>query len=211
MNTIHPTAIIDPTAKLGTNNYVGPFCIIGPNVVIGNNNRFESSCSIGSPPEHKSFWNGEFKSVEIGNDCVFREFITVNSGTLDNTRVHDHVVMLRGSHAGHDVQIQQGVTVSCQASIGGESVIWQGANLGMGVMIHQRSQIAPYSMLGMGCIVTKSSEILPFEVYIGNPARHLRRNQVGLERCGLNKKQIEELEAQFLSTIDKVKRFSKRA
>ena len=35
MTTIHPTAIVDPAAKLGDGVEIGPYAIVGPGVTLG--------------------------------------------------------------------------------------------------------------------------------------------------------------------------------
>ena len=197
LNFIHPTAIVHKTVQLGSNNFIGPFCYLGENVVLGDFNRLEAYASVGTPPEHASYWTKKFGSVVIGNSCVIREFTTVNSGTDGDTRLGDRVILLRGSHVGHDSWIRSDVTLSCNVLVGGHSLIFDGANLGLGAILHQYSKIGHFAMLGMGCIVTKSSVIEPFRVYVGNPARYLKVNSVGLKRAHLTEEQKKSFELEF--------------
>lgn len=196
-NFIHPTAVIDPTVQIGFGNYFGPYCVIGANAVIGNNNRFEAFCSIALAPEHKDYWFRGYKSVVIGNSCVFRENITVHSGTTENTIIGNDVVLLRGSHVGHDSFICDAVTISCSALVGGHSLIFKGANLGLNVVIHQYSIIGHYSMLGMSTVVSKKSRIEPFHTYVGNPARPLKKNSLAIERNGLTDVYVQNAIAEY--------------
>lgn len=203
-NFIHPTAVISERAIIGDGNYFGPFCFVGPKVKIGNNNRFEAYCSIGAPPEHKNFWHGTHAGLVIGNNCVFREFITLNCGTKIDTLLHDNIIMLKGGHVGHDSEIHKDVTMACNVLLAGHTTIYEGANLGLGVVVHQYSFIGQYSMLGMGTIVTKASQILPFNTYVGSPARHLKRNTHGIQRSGLSLEDITRLENEFRQSLKKV-------
>ena len=135
INIIHPTAVIEVGAQLGYDNIIGPFCYIGSNVRIGSNNVFRGHCSIGTPPEHKKFWNErvcDLPMIEIGDKNVLNEFVTVNLGTFRKTIIRDNVVMLRGSHLSHDSHLSDNVTVSCNVLIGGETKVMTGANLGLG-------------------------------------------------------------------------------
>lgn len=179
-NFIHSTAIVHPTALLGDRNHIGPYCIIGPNVKIGNGNIFVSHVSIGSPPEHKGYWHNKYESVIIGNDCRFSEFVTVNCGTMEDTIIMNDVNILAKSHVGHDAFIDDHVTISCFACVGGHSSVLRGANLGLHSVIHQNCVVGHYAMLGMGCVVTKKSQIVPGYTYVGNPARQLKKNDRGL-------------------------------
>ena len=196
-NIIHPTAIVSPDLILGTNNYIGPYCVIGPKVKIGNNNRFEAYCSVGMPPEHKDFWDKEYAGVDIGNGGKFREFITINSGTTTNTTILDNVALLKGCYVGHDSIVHNDVTISCHVAMGGHCTIQQGANLGISVSVHQYTHIGQYSMLGMGCVVTKTSCILPFNTYVGNPARLLKLNQIGVKKSGFSIDEVKRLQLEF--------------
>ena len=159
-NYIHPSAIIGKNVKLGNNNYIGPNCLIVGNTTIGDNNHFEAFCSIGTFPEHKEFFDKkEIKGVVIGNNNVFREFVTVNAGCTQDTVISNRCWMLKGSHVGHDCYIEDDVTLSCNALVGGYSIVMQDANFGLGAICHQRSLIGAYAMLGMGTIVTKKTNI----------------------------------------------------
>lgn len=184
MNIISTHAIIHEEAKLGDNNRIGPWVYIGPGVTIGNNNVITSHASIGTPGEHKSYFDYEGK-VEIGNGNTIREFVTINAGTIRTTRIGNNCILLRNSHVSHDTELEDEVTVSCNAIIGGESYIMCGANLALGCVIHQKSIIGSYSMVGMGAIVTKTSRILPGGVYVGSPAKPLKRNDIGLSRANI--------------------------
>lgn len=192
MTTIHPTAVVDPSAVIGPNNYIGPFCVIGPGVVVGMGNRFESHCVIGAPPEHRDHMK-DYGVVEIGDNNVFRSFVTIDSGTTEATIIGDNCLFLRGSHVGHDAKIQDKANISCSVLIGGHTIVMEGANLGLGAIIHQRQVIGAYSMVGMGTIVTKKCKIKPGDIYAGNPAKYLRRNDVGLARNGIGVDQLHTL------------------
>jgi UDP-N-acetylglucosamine acyltransferase len=100
-NFIHKTATVDNTVKLGIGNYIGPYCFITGDTVIGDNNRFEGYCSVGTPPEHKEYFNFKNGKTIIGNNNTFREFITINAGIVESSTLEDNVVMLRNSHISH--------------------------------------------------------------------------------------------------------------
>ena len=177
-NYIHPTAIIGSGVKLGYNNYIGANCYIVGDTVIGNNNHFEAYCSVGTFPEHRAFFDKKkMKGVVIYNNNVFREFTTINSGCYKNTYLGSNIWMLRGSHVGHDCEIFDYTTLSCNVLIGGHSSVGYGVNFGLGAICHQFSVIGSGSMVGMGAIVTKKSTIEPFKTYVGNPCKYLKDNE----------------------------------
>lgn len=196
-NIIHPTAIIDSKAKLGINNYVGPYCIIGPNVTIGDNNRFEAYVSIGTQAEHRDYFHIEAGPVNLGSHNIIREFVTINGGTTSITKVEDNIIMLRGSHIGHDCQIGRKSTLSCNVLVGGHSIICEGANLGLSSVVHQHRVIGSYSLVGMNSSVTKN--IIPFVIAFGSPCNPQKINRVGLIRNGVVDNEITPFEKWFFS------------
>ncbi|MCE3010086.1 MAG: hypothetical protein LW875_05695 [Proteobacteria bacterium] len=199
-NSIHPTCVIDPKAKIGTGNHFGPYCVVGPDVVIGNNNRFEAMVCIGLAPQHKSFWLGKYKGVKIGDNNIIRERVSIDAGTTQDTVIGNGVSLLIGVYVSHDTIIENDATLSNNVMVGGHSIIFKGANLGFGVMVHQYSRIGHFSMIGMGTVVTKSSKILPCRTYVGAPARELKMNAYAIKRNNLSASQIEDLEKTFSST-----------
>ena len=122
---IHPSAIVDPAARLGDGVSVGPYSVIGPQVTlgertwigphvviegrvkIGKNNRIYQFSSIGGPPQDKKY-AGEDTSVEIGNGNTIREYVTINRGTMGDakvTRVGDDNWIMAYVHLAHDCQV----------------------------------------------------------------------------------------------------------
>jgi len=185
-NFIHPTAILGDGVEMGNNNYIGPYCVFENTVVIGSGNRFESHVVIGSNAEKHGYFKGNGRGVNIGHNSIFREFVTVNCGTTEDTIVGNNVIMLRNSYLGHDSIIENNSVLSCNVLIGGHSYLMEGCNMALGSICHQYSVIGAYSMCGMGCIINKSSRIEPGNIYVGNPCRFLKINKIGLERNEIN-------------------------
>jgi len=198
-NKIHPTAIVDEGVKIGIGNYIGPYCYITNNTLIGDNCTFEAYCSVGTNAEHKSHFHKEPKhKVVICDNGVFREFITINVGIEKDTFIGPNIIMLRGSHVGHDSEIGHNVTLSCNVIIGGHTKIMEGVNMGLGSICHQYATIGAYSMVGMGAIITKKILMKPGGVWVGNPARFIKPNVVGLEINNITSKRLTELTSHFL-------------
>jgi UDP-N-acetylglucosamine acyltransferase len=198
LNQIHPTAIISDTVKIGSGNYIGPYSIITGDTEIGDNNYIASHVVIGSPAEHKEYF-GKIGKVIIGNNNRINEFVTINQGTLKPTRLHDNIIMLRGSHVGHDSEIFDNVTISCNVMVGGHSSILEYANIGLGASLHQYSVIGSVCMVGMGSVVIKSSEARPCVTIGGNPARFLKKNIVGMIRANVTNQDLEDLNKRYES------------
>lgn len=149
---------------------------IGPNVKIGKNVKIYPYAVIGTRAEHKGFMDKPLGEVVIGDNCVIREFCTINAGTTETTTLEDNVWMLRGSHVGHDAYIEHDVTLSCNVIIGGHSRIFQHSNLGIGSVVHQRCVVPSYTMLGMNSTWTKKTNPYPGMVFVGSPAKSIKRN-----------------------------------
>jgi UDP-N-acetylglucosamine acyltransferase len=201
INNIHPTSIIGPDVKLGAGNYIGPYCVISGNTVIGDNNRFEAYCSIGSPAETIGYFDRYDCETIIGNNNIFREFVTINQGSTKQTIIGNKVIILRGSHVGHDSVIEDKVVIACNVILGGYSYVMEGCNLGLGTITHQFSKIGAYCMLGMGTVVTKTTKILPGGVYIGSPARRIKQNTVSITKNQVTDIMLEELIKKYNSII----------
>ncbi len=123
---IHPTAVIGSNVEIiGENVYIGPHCIIG------------------FPAEHKAFWDGPVGKVIIGNNVVITGLVTIDAGTEGVTTIGNNVWMLKHSHVGHDAVIEDGVTISCGAKIGGHCVIGKSSNIGLNACVHQRLAVHP--------------------------------------------------------------------
>lgn len=205
MNIIHPTAILGPDVELGDNNYIGPYCYITNKVIIGDNNRFEAFCSIGTPAEHKKTLheNSENLGVCIGNDNIIREYTSIHSGAFDITTIGNDNTLQRNCHIGHDAVIFDKTTLSCNTIVAGHVIVNSGVNMGLSSITHQMIELPPYCMLGMGSVVTKKTELSPFCIYVGNPAKFLKVNKVGIERSGLSKDEVMNILESWESSTGK--------
>jgi UDP-N-acetylglucosamine acyltransferase len=199
---IHPSAIVEPGAVIDPTAVIGPFCVIGAGVIVGPRTRIGSHCVIGGPPEHKDHWDSWNYGVKIGADCFISNAVTIDAGTMRDTLVEDKVTMLRHAHVGHDCQIGQSVTLSCNVLVGGHTIVMRGANCGLNATIHQLCVVGPLAMLGMGTIVTKKTKIEPFHIYVGNPARKMRRNEIGVQRSGLSAEQLDLLGNEYRRLVE---------
>lgn len=211
---IHPTAIIDSGAHIGADTEIGPYCVIGAGVTIGegchlanhvtiagptrigNGNRFFPFCSIGQRSQDLKYI-GEPTYLEIGDHNSFREFCTVNRGTLPETRtiVGSHGNFLAYSHIAHDCIVGDHVIFSNNGTLAGHVIVEDHAVIGGLCGVHQFCRIGRHAILG-GC--TKIvQDVAPFMIADGNPAELRGINQVGLERRGFNPEQIRALRESY--------------
>jgi UDP-N-acetylglucosamine acyltransferase len=209
----HPTAIIHPQAQVACSVTVGPYSIIGegvelgedcevmPHVVIegpttaGKRNRFFPYGAIGFACQDLKY-QGEPTRLEIGDDNVFREFITLHRGTVEGggvTRIGSNNFLMAYVHIAHDCTLGNHIIMANGASLAGHVEIGDHAMVGAFCGIHQFCRIGAYSFLGSYSVVNK--DILPYaKTTVERPLGVYGANRLGLERRGLGKQEIEELD-----------------
>ena len=172
---IHPTAVIDPAARLGSNVSVGAYSVIGadveigdetwigPHVVIegptriGRENRIWQFASIGAAPQDKKF-HGERSMLEIGDRNVIREFVTFNRGTEDGggvTRIGNDNWLMAYVHLAHDCIVGNNVIFANAASLAGHVTVDDWVILGGFTLVHQFCQIGAHAFTSMGSIINR--------------------------------------------------------
>ena len=212
----HPTAIIDPHAKIADAVTIGAYTIIGANVElgagtevmahvvieghtrVGENNRIFPYASIGLAPQDLKY-GGEPTRVEIGDGNSIREFITIHRGTTEGvgvTRIGSHNLLMAYVHIAHDCQIGSHIIMANGASLAGHVEIQDHSTVGAFTMIHQFCRIGAYSFLGSATLVNQ--DILPYsKTSAPRPVEVYGANRLGLERRGLAKDDLKELESAF--------------
>nr|WP_042184313.1 UDP-N-acetylglucosamine acyltransferase [Kibdelosporangium sp. MJ126-NF4]CEL16217.1 Acyl-[acyl-carrier-protein]--UDP-N-acetylglucosamine O-acyltransferase [Kibdelosporangium sp. MJ126-NF4]CTQ94142.1 Acyl-[acyl-carrier-protein]--UDP-N-acetylglucosamine O-acyltransferase (EC 2.3.1.129) [Kibdelosporangium sp. MJ126-NF4] len=205
-NRIHHTAIIGDGVELGDDNVVGPYSVIVGPARIGNGNWIGPHVSIGGPAEylrgaHPVGWDGEVEGpgVVIGDGNKIREFVTVNQGVHEPTRLGDDCYLMGRAHVAHDCTIDDGVILTSAVQVAGHCHVWAGSNIGLGTVVHQRTTIGPGAMVGLGSAIRK--EVGAFTITLGNPARTSGINVVGLQRRGCDDEAIAALQG-FLTGKD---------
>ncbi|MGA2987312.1 MAG: acyl-ACP--UDP-N-acetylglucosamine O-acyltransferase [Terriglobia bacterium] len=213
---VHPTAIIHPHAQVASSVTIGPYSLIGENVElgdstevmshvvidgrtrIGKNNRIFPFTSIGLAPQDLKY-RGEPTTVEIGDDNSIREFVTIHRGTSEGegiTRIGSHNLIMAYVHIAHDCKLGDYVIMANGASLAGHVGIQDHATVGAFTMIHQFCRVGAYSFLGSATLVNQ--DILPYsKTSAPRPVEVYGANRLGLERRGLTKEDVKELEAAF--------------
>jgi UDP-N-acetylglucosamine acyltransferase len=212
----HPSSLIHPKAQIACSVTVGPYAVIGEGVELGEDtevmshvvvagpakigraNRFFPFTSIGQDPQDMKY-RGELTSLEIGDANTFREFVTVNRGTVQSggvTRIGSHNLLMAYVHIAHDCQLGNHIVMANGASLAGHVEIGDHANVGAFCGIHQFTRIGAYSFLGAYTVVNK--DILPYmKTTADRTMTVLGANKIGLERAGLSKTDIDELNEAF--------------
>lgn len=205
---IHPTAVIEKGAEIGSDCKIGPFCHIGENVSLGEGNILHSHISmvnlttigagneffpfscIGGRTEDQKFKQDSVTKVNIGNGNVFREYCTVNSATEhgSSTSIGNKNTFLSYSHVGHDCFIGNNVLLGCGSKLAGHVQIEDFVTVNGMTGVIQFVRLGRHSFIGAVNKVTK--DILPFMIAEGNPSVMRVVNIVGLKRRGFNSERI---------------------
>ena len=206
---VHPTAILHPDAKVHPSSKIGPYCTVGAEVELGEGcelishvvidgrsrigvrNRFFPFSSIGLGPQDLSY-KGEPTRLEIGDDNVVREFVTLNRGTVKGggvTRIGSHTLIMAYAHVAHDCVIGDHVILANAATLGGHVTVEEWAVVGALCPVHQFVRIGAHSYIGGGTTVTR--DVLPFSKTAAERGTHAYGlNALGLERRGFSKERI---------------------
>lgn len=156
-------------------NFIHPTAIIGDNVVLGDNNYIGAYCIIGDPAEHKKYWGQGKGKVYIGNRNMITGLVTIDAGTEDITYIGNSCFIMKHAHIGHDCLIQDNVTISCGAKIGGHSIIKEYSNIGLNAVLHQFTTIEKGCMIGASAFIKGATE--EFSKYAGVPAKKIGSNE----------------------------------
>lgn len=212
---IHPTAIIQPGAKLAENVTVGPYSVIGENVVIGSgttvaahvviegwteigcDNRIFQFSSIGADPQDLKY-AGEKTTLKIGDRNRIREFVTLNRGTEEGggmTTIGDDNLFMAYSHVAHDCIVNNHVILANGATLAGHVEVESTAILGGLSAIHQFCRIGSHTMISGGAMVAQ--DIPPYTVAQGDRAKTVGLNLIGLKRRGFSEETVRGIKKAY--------------
>ncbi|PTY37175.1 acyl-[acyl-carrier-protein]--UDP-N-acetylglucosamine O-acyltransferase [Saccharospirillum sp. MSK14-1] len=208
---IHPTAIVDPSARLGEGVEVGPYSIIGADVeigadtwigphvvvqgptVIGRGNRIFQFASVGEACQDLKY-NGEPTKLIVGDNNTIREGVTLHRGTVQDqgeTRVGSNCLLMAYSHVAHDVVMGDHVIIANGTQLAGHVHVGDHAILGGNCGIHQFCHIGAHAFLGAGTTLVK--DVPAYLMVQGNPAAPHGMNLEGLRRRGFSAQAISAL------------------
>jgi UDP-N-acetylglucosamine acyltransferase len=212
---IHPSAIVEPGARLAKDVAVGAYSLIGPQVEvgegtwigphvviegrtrIGRNNRIWQFASLGGAPQDKKY-AGEDTALEIGDGNTIREFVTINRGTMQDARVtrvgNDNWIMAY-VHFAHDCQVGNGTIFANYSGIAGHVQVGDWAILGASTLVHQFVRVGTHSFTGMGTYLDR--DLPPYVSAAGNMAQPYGINTVGLRRRGVPGATIDALKRAY--------------
>ncbi len=211
---IHPTAIVDSNAKIGSDVHLGPFSIIGPHVTIGDKTVLQShvviegevtigrgnsighGAIIGAPPQDVSFSPERKTKVEIGDGNIIREYCTIHRGSPDGsaTKIGDKNFLMAAAHIGHNCVIGNNVVIANNCLLAGHVRVDDGAFLGGGSTFHQFMHIGRLVMVQGSSAFGKD---LPPFVIAAERNHVFGVNVVGLRRAGLSVNDRDEIREAF--------------
>ena len=208
---IHESAIISKKAEIPSDIQIGVNCIIGDNVKIGKNctlkdnvrivgntiigrgNTFFSNSVIGEVPQDKKYY-GEKTNLIIGDENTFREFVTVNTGTISGggkTIIGSKNWVMSYVHIAHDCNIGDSNTFANCAQLAGHVNIQNNVILGGFTGVHQFCTLGSYSITGISSVILK--DVFPFTKVMGNRAKLFGLNLEGIKRAKFNNLEVLDI------------------
>jgi UDP-N-acetylglucosamine acyltransferase len=213
---VDPTARVHPTTRVGAGATIGPHAVIGPDVRIGAGCQIGASvvidgwtdigdetqiypmASIGLAPQDLKY-RGERTRLIVGRRNIFREFVTINRGTMGGggeTTIGDNNLFMAYVHVAHDCHIGSNTIFGPHATLGGHVEVEDFANVSAGSAVHQFCRVGCHGFIGGYSVVTKDA--LPFARTIGSrPARIFGVNTIGLSRRGIPPETISQLKQAY--------------
>jgi UDP-N-acetylglucosamine acyltransferase len=216
MSEIDPRAIVSKSARLGEGVKVGPYAIVGDEVELGDGcilhenavvrgpsrlgreNRVFSFAVVGGDPQDLSF-KGERVTLEVGDANQFREFSTINRGTVKGggaTKVGSHNLFMSYTHVGHDSIVGSHTIFVNGATLAGHVIVDDYATVGNFSPVHQFCRVGRYAYIGAHTVITQ--DVPPFSKVV--TPRHTACygiNNVGLQRHGFSPERLKTLEKAY--------------
>jgi UDP-N-acetylglucosamine acyltransferase len=174
---------------------------IAEGVQIGRNCKIYNFASIGNPPQWKSYHEVLGLPIIIRDNVEIREFVTINAPTTKITYIGNNCLLMANSHVGHDVTVEDEVTLGVGVALAGFSIIGAFSNLGLNSTVHQHCKVPKYSCIGANSFF-KSGIQMEGLIWVGCPAEPVKVNKIGLERNVedlMKRERLIENASEFLS------------
>ena len=213
---IHPTAIVDPRARIAESAEIGPYCIVGAEVEIGARTRLMANIFLEGPTwigEDNIFfpystvgvasqdlkYQGERSETRIGHRNRIREFVTIHRGTARGglvTAIGSDNLLMAYTHVAHDVRIGDHTILANGVTLAGHVTIGDWADIGAFTGVHQFCRIGRHAIVGGYSVVTQ--DVLPYSKTVSErEIKVFGANRIGLERRGFSAAAIEPLQTAF--------------
>jgi len=213
---VHKTAVIHPGAKFSSGVTIGPYSVIEGSVTLGDNVRIGSHCMItgqstisrnckiytgaviGSAPQDKKHSSDDNVFLNIGENNIIREYVTINPGTVEGgskTVIGDNNLIMAYAHIAHDCVIGNNCVMANAATLAGHVTIEDNAMIGGLSAVHQYVRLGRLSIIG-GCSKVVQ-DVPPFSTCDGHPARVVNINVIGLKRAQVPQESIRNIKKAF--------------
>jgi UDP-N-acetylglucosamine acyltransferase len=216
MSHIDPRALVSPSARIGCGVRIDAYAVVGDEVELGDacilhhhavvhgpshlgrENRVYPFAVVGGDPQDFTY-KGEHVSLEVGDANEFREFCTVNRGTIKGggvTRLGSHNLIMSYAHIGHDSQVGDHTIFVNGATLAGHVTIEDYATVGNFSPVHQFCRVGRHAYIGAHTVITQ--DVLPFSKVVSpRETRCYGANTVGLERNGFSPERIQPIEQAY--------------
>jgi UDP-N-acetylglucosamine acyltransferase len=212
---IHPTAVVARSASIAAGVQIGPYCVVGPQVSIaagcvlgahvvldgrtslGEDNRVYAFAAIGLPPQDKKY-AGENTALEIGRGNTLREYVTINTGTVQDggvTRIGNDNWIMAYVHIAHDCQIASHTTLANNTTLAGHVQLDEHVTLGGATLVHQFCHIGAHAFSAYGARI--NTDVPPFIPVSEGRARPRGLNIEGLKRRGFSEARLRILKEAY--------------
>jgi UDP-N-acetylglucosamine acyltransferase len=194
---VGPYTVIGDGVKIGAGTWIGPHAVIEGPATLGENNKVYQFASIGGPPQDLKY-KGEPTRLEVGDRNVFREFTTMNRGTVGGggvTIIGSDNLFMACSHVAHDCRVGSKIVMANYATLAGHVEIGDWVIMGGYAATHQFSKVGAHAFLANDCKVTR--DIPPYVMAVGSPAQAHSINSEGLKRRGFTPEQIRNIKNAF--------------
>jgi UDP-N-acetylglucosamine acyltransferase len=207
--------VIEPGATLADDVSIGPYCVVGHDVTLGQGvqliahvviaghtsigarTRIFPFASLGQEPQDKKYRGARTRLV-IGEDNVIRESVSISTGTEDggmSTCIGDRNLFMLGSHVAHDCQVADDTVFSNNATLAGHVTVGAFASFSGLCAVHQYCRIGTGAFVGGMTGVER--DVIPYGMVLGDRARLVGLNLVGLQRHGATREEIQILQTAY--------------
>lgn len=193
---IHPTALVDPGAKLGANCEIMAYAVITQHVVLGDGVVVHPFAVIGGDPQYVKFDRTTDAGVRVGAGTVIREHVTINRSIQPGkfTTVGEGCFLMAASHVAHDCEVGNQVVFANAALLGGHVAVGDHTFFGGGAAVHQFCRIGESVMVAGHASITRD---VPHFTMVAERDEVIGFNVIGLKRRGFSRVAIAELKAAF--------------
>ena len=191
--TVGPFTVIEDGVKIGKGTWIGPHAVIKGPTTIGEGNKIFQFASIGDAPQDLKY-KGEPTRLEIGDRNVFREFTTMNRGTVGGggvTIIGSDNLFMAFTHVAHDCRVGNRIVMANYATLAGHVELGDWVIMGGYSGTHQFTKVGAHAFIGNNAAVTR--DVPPYVMAVGTPAVPHSINSEGLKRRGFTPEQIRNL------------------